>query len=102
MCGEFAETLHNNAEGNGIKAAWVAIRFEDDSTPHALNAFVTTDKGLIFIDVTGMEPGESRPIHMDMVATVEVGQPIKNKLLFAYDWRMIGKGPIVSVMEIYW
>jgi hypothetical protein len=53
MCGHFAETLHNNAEHAGIKAALVVIGFEDGSTPHALNAFETTDKGLVFIDCTG-------------------------------------------------
>lgn len=53
MCGEFAETLHNNAEQKGIKAAFVAIHFTNESIGHALNAFHTTDKGLVYIDCTG-------------------------------------------------
>ena len=53
MCGHFAETLHNNAEQAGIRAAVVIVEFEDGSAPHALNAFETTDRGLVYIDCTG-------------------------------------------------
>jgi len=53
MCGYFAMEVHNNAEQAGIKAAWVAINFKDDDTGHAINAFMTTDKGLAFVDCTG-------------------------------------------------
>ncbi|MBI4284316.1 MAG: hypothetical protein HY670_00230 [Chloroflexi bacterium] len=53
MCGEFAEELHNSAEANGIRAAWVAIDFTGERQGHALNAFETTDRGLVFVDVTG-------------------------------------------------
>jgi hypothetical protein len=52
-CGAFAEEVHNNAEAAGIKTAWVAIEFSDQSWGHACNAFQTTDKGLVFIDCTG-------------------------------------------------
>jgi hypothetical protein len=52
MCGYFAETLHNNAERAGIRAAVVILEFEDGSA-HALNAFETTDWGLVYIDCTG-------------------------------------------------
>jgi hypothetical protein len=53
MCGSFAETLHNNAEEEGIRAAWVGVDFADDSESHALNAFYTVDIGLVFVDCTG-------------------------------------------------
>ncbi len=53
MCGYFAETLHNNAEQAGIRSAVVIVQFEDGSAPHALNAFETTDWGLVYIDCTG-------------------------------------------------
>lgn len=53
MCGHFAETLHNNAEKIGVRAAVVIVEFEDGSAPHALNAFQTTDKGLVYLDCTG-------------------------------------------------
>jgi hypothetical protein len=53
ICGGFAQELHNNAEAGGIKSAWVAINIEGDPLGHALNAFNTTDKGLVFVDCTG-------------------------------------------------
>ncbi len=102
MCGEFAETLHNNAENSGIKAAWVGIQFEDDSDAHALNAFVTTDRGLVFIDTTGTEPGSDRPRHLDCVVTINVGKRLYPKLLFASDWKISPSGSKVSQVEIYW
>lgn len=49
-CGAFAETLHNNAEANGIKCGWVAIIFLGESIGHAINVFNTTDLGLVYID----------------------------------------------------
>jgi hypothetical protein len=58
MCGSFAEDLHNNAEQEGIRSAWVAVHFEDGGESHALNAFFTVDYGLVFVDCTG---GTSRP-----------------------------------------
>lgn len=51
-CVDFAETLHNNAEVAGIKAAFVAVNFENDPEGHAVNAFVTTDRGLVYVDDT--------------------------------------------------
>jgi len=53
VCGDFAETLHNKAEAAGIRTAFVHIELDDEDTGHALNAFHTTDKGLVFIDCTG-------------------------------------------------
>ena len=54
-CGVFAEELQNNAEAAGIRAAWVAIDFVGGGDGHALNAFNTTDRGLVFIDCTGKD-----------------------------------------------
>ncbi len=53
MCGSFAEEVQNNAENAGINCALVAINFSDTEMGHALNAFKTTDKGLVFVDCTG-------------------------------------------------
>jgi cell division protein FtsB len=52
VCGDFAEMLHNNAEGAGIRAAVVIIHFTS-GLPHAINAFYTSDIGLVYIDDTG-------------------------------------------------
>jgi len=71
---DFAEEVHNNAEASGIRAAWVGIDyerydegdawwgiyFEEDYESHTLNAFETTDKGLIYIDCTRDNPGGPR------------------------------------------
>jgi len=53
VCGDFAEALHNSAEAVGIRTALVVIDFEEDSEGHALNAFYTADRGLVYIDDTG-------------------------------------------------
>jgi len=58
-CADFAERLHNNAENEGIKAAFVCISFGAFQYGHACNAFETTDLGLIFIDDTGTWWGSS-------------------------------------------
>lgn len=56
LCGAFAEEVHNNAEQAGIKAAWVCVWFTNNAsyTSHALNAFNTTDRGLVYVDCTGL------------------------------------------------
>ena len=88
-CGDFAEQLHNNAEESGIRAALVVVEFDED-IPHALNAFETTDKGLVYIDVTGEYPSNypftspltlgntpfAGPDSSDKVAYVEIGKPL--------------------------
>lgn len=103
-CGEFAETLHNNAEGSGIKAAFVGIQFQDGSVGHAFNAFITTDRGLIYIDVTGSEPGQPRPTHLDrIVSTLEPGKARTAELIWNDGmWYMIPDYKVVSQIEVYW
>jgi hypothetical protein len=83
MCGEFAETLHNNAERHGINAAFVAIHFENEEVGHALNAFNTTDLGLVYVDCTGRgieetviddwSTGEPYECEYDSIAYIERG-----------------------------
>jgi len=58
-CGQFARDVHNNAEAAGIKAAFVAVFFVDEIEGHALNAFNTVDKGLVYIDCQGPEFSET-------------------------------------------
>jgi len=53
VCADFARDVHNNAEAAGIRAAWVAIDIEGKAEGHAINAFETTDIGLVYIDCTG-------------------------------------------------
>ena len=89
VCADFAEDVHNNAEAAGIRAAWVGIDFEGDEEGHALNAFETTDKGLVYIDCTGSNRQKEldkietngggdisfmEPIPRDTTAYVEIGK----------------------------
>jgi len=55
ICTDFAETVHNNAEVAGIRAAWVSVTFEGETEGHVLNAFETSDEGLVYIDCTSGE-----------------------------------------------
>ncbi len=111
-CTDFAEMLHNNAERAGIKAAFVAIHFEEGPPGHALNAFVTSDRGLIYIDSGGptladLPYAQYYGIEYDKTARVKKGKeldfvgigqmPIGNQ--WGPDWYPIG---IVKSMEIYW
>ncbi len=81
MCGSFAEALHNNAEAAGIRCAWVSIDIAGQEIGHALNAFLTTDKGIAFVDCTGEDTsfvavvGEGEgTCDYDKTAYVQVGQ----------------------------
>jgi hypothetical protein len=81
MCGSFAQTLHNNAEAQGIRCAWVSVDFEGEDIGHALNAFMTTDRGLVFIDCTGENAsyvseagGDPGACDSDKAAYVNVGR----------------------------
>jgi hypothetical protein len=52
-CSQFSRDLHNNAEAAGIRAAEVQVWFKNETVGHALNAFITTDYGLVYVDCTG-------------------------------------------------
>lgn len=69
VCSNYAERLKNNAENAGIKAAYVYVEFDGCQFAHAINAFNTTDRGLVFIDCTGTDNGNSG----DRIVTVEKG-----------------------------
>ena len=87
VCNAFAAQLDNNAEADGIRAAYVRIRSEN--WWHAVVAFETLDKGLIFI-----EP------QSDRVVKLVIGEP--------FPWHLVGKAnplgyrdPIVEI-QIIW
>jgi len=63
-CSGFTITLRDNATSCGIRCAYVEIEFFTGNG-HALNAFETTDMGLIYIDNT----------NADQVAYVEIEKP---------------------------
>ncbi len=49
-CSQFSEMLHNNAEAQGIRAAYVTLKFQGKEVGHALTAFKTTDRGLVYVE----------------------------------------------------
>lgn len=87
VCADFARDVHNNAESAGIRAAWVGLELEGTTEGHALNAFETTDRGLVFIDCTGVglwdEVGDRT--RLDRRAYVEAGQPYQVEYLDYHD-----------------
>jgi len=48
VCFDFAAELNNNAEARGIRAAYVRLRSKEWA--HAVVAFETVDRGLVFIE----------------------------------------------------
>lgn len=66
-CSEFSRDVHNNAEAAGIRAAVVHVAWTNSNTAHALNAFLTTDYGLVYVDCTGA----------DTVARIKVNRPYR-------------------------
>ena len=63
-CSGYAITLRDRAWRYGIRSAYVEIGFYRNEG-HALNAFETTDKGLIYVDDT----------EADQIAYVKMGEP---------------------------
>ena len=49
VCTDFAATVNNNADSNGIRCAIIDI-FYPEGYGHTIVAFETTDRGLIFIE----------------------------------------------------
>ena len=102
MCGDFATAVHNNAERAGIRAAYVIVELTGDY--HALNAFKTTDRGLIFIDCTGLKASQSGPSNCDTIVNVRLGKSYVPKSLFPESgWSVTwGNMGIMRDVEIYW
>jgi hypothetical protein len=83
VCADFAEMVHNNAEQAGIKAAYVSIKlgpcaYYPISGGHALNAFETTDKGLVYIDCTGYMTS----MNADKIIDLQLGKEYVPKSIF--------------------
>lgn len=104
-CGDFAETLHNNAEAAGIRAAIVAIELQpanmgEDVVNHSLNAFETTDRGIMYIDDTSSSQG----FFADKEANVVVGQEYVCVSIFPQPgqmqtWPSMGKIQAIDIFQ---
>lgn len=104
VCADYARDVHNNAEAAGIRASWVGIDFEGGGPGHALNAFLTADKGLVFVDCTELDTiayvktGEELGyIDLDLAISPEYSFYAENRQIWPYP--PIG---IVRDMQIHW
>lgn len=98
-CGDYAARLHDDAEAHGIRSGIVGVSFEPSGAGninnssdlsithegnnasvlgHGFNVFNTTDRGLVYVDATGITRQAkalgSRPYVM--VVYVEQGKPL--------------------------
>lgn len=60
---DYAEKVHNNAEASGIKAALVKLVFSVSDIDYVLNAFETTDRGLIYVDCSNVDSYKIRKLN---------------------------------------
>ena len=63
-CVNYATTVYNNAEKSNIESATVTLKLKNLKVGHAVNAFITSDYGLVYVDCTGN----------DAIARVEAGK----------------------------
>jgi hypothetical protein len=79
ICTEFAKNVHDNAEKNGIKCAFIGCDFKEGGIGHAFNMFNTTDRGIVYMDCTGTPQGST---YEDKILDCAVGKPLTSHYLF--------------------
>jgi hypothetical protein len=104
-CGDFAETLHNNAEAAGLKAAIVAIELKSPTMAgaiinHSLDAFDTTDRGIMYIDDTSSTAG----YYADKLASLKIGDDYICTSIFPQPgqfqtWPSMGKVLAIDIFQ---
>ncbi len=108
ICGDFAESLHNNAEKAGIKSAFVCIILGPSSEypsggGHALNAFDVIGQGVIFIDDTGSCAKDACPRDLDTKVDLKVGNAYIPQSVFPeYKLKWSSMGEILEITAIQW
>ena len=85
------------------QVTWVVIEL-DGNPDHALNAFKTTDRGLVFIDRTGLRRGQAGPSNRDKYVVVAIGDQYIPRSMFPESgwniaWESLGK---ILDIQIYW
>jgi hypothetical protein len=114
ICADFAERLHNDAEMAGIRCAYVSIELSGYTDPnnfgisadtgHALDAFQTTDRGLVYVDDTGWVANEPHPSRAVKIANPIVGQQYITTNLFpqvGWDSSTESMGTVTDVEAIW-
>ena len=109
ICYDFAQRLQENAKAAGWRCALVTVGLEGypdwygygipSSAGHALNAFETTDKGLIYIDCTAA-PGYRG--NADKIVDVKVGEPYVPRAVFSSSVNWASMGTVVAIEGIRW
>jgi uncharacterized phage infection (PIP) family protein YhgE len=104
--GNFAETIHNNAEAAGIRAAFVVVDF-DNGRSHALNAFITvstSETKFIYIDCTGHFKKAQPPSLDTTLPYLKLNSRYWRKFLFdaSWNWRFYEDESKVTNIKIYW
>lgn len=104
MCGDYSRDVHNNAERNGIRAGWVAILFQGEEIGHACNVFKTTDRGLVFIDCTGLRAVDYGPSNCDKIVSVKLGKTYVPMSMFPEVFWEVAWGSFGTILDvqIYW
>jgi hypothetical protein len=100
VCADFARDVYNNAEKAGIRTAFVGIEFTGNSPGHALNAFMTTDKGLVFIDCTGQEAPQGGSVDNDKIVTVKIGIDYQPVGLFPVNGQTVTFGDLGTIADV--
>jgi hypothetical protein len=99
VCADFAEMLHNNAENSGIRAAYVTLDFTGQTVGHAINAFNTTDRGIVYIDDTGRT--EVCVCSADKEVSLEAGEEYVPESIFACPGYSATWGSMGTVSDVY-
>lgn len=101
VCADFAELLHNNAEKEGWRTAYVAIRLSQGG--HALNAFETTDRGLVYVD--SVSPLARGITNSDKLVDVKVGREYLPESIFPEPgWSSVWEsmGVVEEIETVQW
>jgi myosin heavy subunit len=111
-CVNYATIVYNNAERLNIETATVTLNLRNSSVGHAVNAFITSDYGLVYVDC----------IEHDTIARIEAGKVYRAVALGSIQPSQVGndswwdalRGPyyylpdgssgqaIVDSIDIYW
>lgn len=109
VCHDFATTLQANAKKAGWRCAMVTVwlvGYPDwfdygipSRTGHALNAFETTDRGLVYIDCTAV-PGIGG--NADKIIDVQVGKEYIPQDVFLLSGSWVSMGTVLDVGPLEW
>lgn len=102
-CASYAEEVHNHSEARGIRAAFVAVFFLNDNEGHALNAFQTTDKGLVYINCQGYDTVAYIEDQKEYgLIEIEQAEYFDYNYYIYYHDKAFEPVGIVETVEIYW